>query len=91
MYIEKTKSKGVYYLYLRKYDGRIRYGTKKRTLYAFGRLEKARNNLIEWKNDISKLPEDLKKHGCTRDDLEKWISQTHSKPAGFQNNPLVHM
>ncbi|MCC2248998.1 hypothetical protein JUJ52_03370 [Virgibacillus sp. AGTR] len=91
MYLEKIQSKGNYYLYLKEYDGSILYGSKKRTLYAFGRLEEARKNFVEWNNDINKLPDNFKKYGCTRDDLEKWIDQTHPKPAGFQNSPLVHL
>lgn len=81
MYLEKIQSKGNYYLYLKEYDGSILYGSKKRTLYAFGRLEEARKNFVEWKNDLNKFPEELKDYGCTRDDLDLWVKKTtKSKP-----------
>lgn len=71
MYLEKVKAKGKTYLYLKKYN------VKKMTVYRFGRIEKARENMEVWKEDINTMPKELKELGCTRDDIHRWIQKSH--------------
>lgn len=78
MYLEKSKAKGNVYLYLKEYDRKIKYGAKKRTLYRFGRLEEAREDILRWKKDIRSLPDELKQIGCTQDDIRRWERRTLS-------------
>lgn len=73
MYIERVKSKGRYYLYLKKYDGTIMFGSRKKTLYRFGRLENALEKMKFWLQDINCLPLPLQELGCNEEDIKKWI------------------
>lgn len=79
MYVEKVKSKGNYYLYLRMYDGSIEIGTKKRTLFAFGRLEIVIKDIKKIAYGEKEMPEELKKIGLTRSVLLSWLknNRTH--------------
>lgn len=74
MYIERVRSKGRCYLYLKKYDGRIMFGTKKKTLYRFGRLENALNEMKIWLEDMNCLPLALQELGCSEENLIEWIN-----------------
>lgn len=76
MYLEKVRSKGVDYLYLRKYDSKVKYGTRRKFVYGFGRLEQAREKMINWEKGKEKIPDELKKLGCTSDDIHQWIEKT---------------
>lgn len=76
LYLEKIRSKGVEYLYLRKYDPKVEYGTKRRFVFRFGKTEKARANMIDWVMGNEEMPIELKKLGCTSADVQKWIQKT---------------
>lgn len=76
LYLEKIRSNGIEYLYLRKYDPEVEYGTKKRFLFGFGRLEKAREKMNDWVMGNEEIPIELKKLGCTGADVQKWIQKT---------------
>ncbi|AIF45744.1 hypothetical protein X953_19910 (plasmid) [Virgibacillus sp. SK37] len=85
MYLERIKSKGNYYIYLRMYDQTITYSkNKKTTLYGFGRYEKAIKNMKKWERDFKQFPEELKALGCTRDDLGTWINKLEPRPRNRQ-------
>lgn len=82
MYLERVKAKGKHYLYLRTYDSSITYSkNKKVTLYRFGRLDNAIEEIEEWRKDPGKLPQKLKELNCTRGDLVSWIDYLRNKTA----------
>lgn len=73
MYLERVKSKGRYYLYLKEYAVREYNLTPKVTLFAFGRLEKALKEMYYWRDNFKYFPKELKRVGCTKKDLLNWI------------------
>lgn len=76
MYLEKVKSKGNYYVYLKQYDRTVTYSHDKRVyLYSFGRIDKALNKMYEWKKDSSRFPGELLEIGCGIDDVKQWIKR----------------
>lgn len=79
MYVEKVKSKGNYYLYLRMYDGSIEIGTKKRTLFAFGRIDKALPVIKAMAHDKKEIPKELREVGLTRSVLLSWLNKNRER------------
>jgi hypothetical protein len=79
MFLKSVKSKGNIYLYLCSYDPNTDKETKTRIVYGFGRREKAIKKMIEWKKDFRLFPGELKKIGCSRNDLNKWIEKLNRK------------
>ncbi|UOQ47214.1 hypothetical protein MUN88_14175 [Gracilibacillus caseinilyticus] len=73
MYLERVKAKGKTYLYLKKYCVREFYERNNKTVYGFGRIEKALKQMYKWQQDYSTFPQELKKEGCTKKDLMTWI------------------
>lgn len=77
LYLAKVKAKGHYYLYLRMYSTDFRtdkYRNTRKTLFRFGRADTALKNMYTWRSNFNELPEELKKCGCARNDLENWIA-----------------
>lgn len=74
MYLEKIKSKGNYYLYLKAYEVRENYSRPYKTVYKFGRADQALKHFYEWRRNFETLfPIELLEMGCSREDLEGWI------------------
>lgn len=73
MYLERVKSNGRHYLYLKEYAVREHYISPKITLYAFGRIEKALEKMYYWRDNFKEFPKELEKVGCTKKDLLNWI------------------
>ncbi|SEO80669.1 hypothetical protein SAMN04488134_11364 [Amphibacillus marinus] len=73
MYLERVKAKGKTYLYVRKYCVRPNYSNNTKTVFRFGRIEKALKQLYSWQLG-DKLPNELVKEGCTRQDIADWIN-----------------
>lgn len=78
-FIVKNVSKGREYFYLRKSIRVKNNVVNKKNLFSFGSRKKAIENLNEWKNDISKMPNELKKLGYDLEDIDNWINQIESK------------
>jgi hypothetical protein len=70
MYLKSVKSKGNIYIYLCAYNNQEQ---DKKTLFSFGRVDKAIKKMYEWKEN--KLPVDLIEIGCCREDLFVWIKK----------------
>lgn len=73
MYLERVKSKGNCYLYLKNYSVRQNYASNKVTVYRFGRIEQALESMYRWKRNFKEFPKDLIDIGCNKKDLEIWI------------------
>lgn len=78
-YIVKVKAKGREYFYLRKSVRGKNNMVRKETIFSFGTKEKAFSKLLEWKYDLSLLPNELKKLGYDLEDVEIWINQINKK------------
>lgn len=72
-YLERVKSKGKVYLYLKEYENRPFYENKSITIYAFGRIEIAKNNMKTWYDNFNLFPQQLKQLGFCKEDLKGWI------------------
>jgi hypothetical protein len=70
MFLKNVKSKGKVYIYLCAYNN---LDQDKKILFSFGRIDKAKKDLHNWKNDFSQFPLVLSELGCTRGDLIEWI------------------
>lgn len=73
MYLERVISKGNCYLYLKAYSVRTNYSRPYKTVYKFGRIETALQNMKAWKSDFSSFPGELKELGLNKTDLDNWI------------------
>ncbi|MDF9504987.1 hypothetical protein P5808_27810 [Bacillus cereus] len=84
-YLKFKKSKGNYYVYLVKSVRES--GVKKDiTLYKFGRLETALENMFEWRNEFELFPKELLEMGYTWEDLHEWVTtlETGYSPRGIK-------
>ncbi|MGG3805838.1 hypothetical protein [Metabacillus fastidiosus] len=74
MFLSGLKVKNTYYIYLTAYNARDPYGSRKKTLYKFGRLDEAVLKMYYWRDNFSNFPYVLVELGCTEDDLREWIN-----------------
>ncbi|MFD2446687.1 hypothetical protein ACFSO7_22365 [Bacillus sp. CGMCC 1.16607] len=73
MYLQTAKAKGNAYIYLVAYEMSYKGLASRRTLYGFGRKDKAAKKMYSWKENFSTFPTELLELGCTQDDLNYWI------------------
>lgn len=73
LYLQRSKSKGNDYLYLRNYSNREHYSSNRVTVFSFGRVEVALKNMYKWRADFSEFPIELRELGCGINELEVWI------------------
>jgi hypothetical protein len=80
-FLVKVRAKNKEYFYLRKAERLKEDKSIKRdkNIYSFGSQEKAMENLLMWKNDITNLPGKLKDLGYELEDVLSWIEQIESK------------
>jgi len=69
MFIQRVKAKGQFYYYACIYDGKNERG--KRSVYSFGRKEKALHEISSWRNH-STIPGQLIELGLKVENLDKW-------------------
>ena len=72
-YLKFKRSKGNFYVYLVK-SVRDNGVKKDIVLYRFGRLEKALENLYDWRMNYEKTPKELLNFGYEWHDLHEWVN-----------------
>ena len=77
-FLERVNSHGFTYLYLNEYAVRKNYSTNRMTIYRFGRIENALEKMYRWQNNFSEFPNELKKLGFNKYDLNKWIDRVEN-------------
>ncbi|WP_051575095.1 hypothetical protein [Sporolactobacillus terrae] len=73
MYLEKRKANGQVYIYLMQYAVRENYVNNKRTVFRFGRADRAKKKIKHWSQHFHMIPMELLDQGITKSDLEKWM------------------
>lgn len=74
MYLERAKSRGNTYLYLKKYRRQPEpFYSNKISVFSFGRIENALKQMRDWEKDFENFPNELLQLGCDLDDLQAWI------------------
>jgi hypothetical protein len=73
LFLSKKTTKGHHYLYLQRYQVRDHYKNLKLTVFRFGRLESAKQQMYAWRENFNEFPKELIDLGCTKRDLEVWI------------------
>lgn len=72
MFISRVKAKGQLYYYAYVYDGGSNYG--KKTVYSFGKRDKAIGLIASWK-DSERIPGELIQLGLKVENLDKWLEK----------------
>lgn len=74
-FLQKVKSKGRYYIYLREYQAMMGYADDKITIYRFGNINNCLEKMYAWVNSEKDLPHELKIRDIGKKEIYKWIRE----------------
>lgn len=79
-WIERHKSNGKQYIYLKAHTGYEEYRSKPETrIYNFGNVENAVAKLYYWSSFPEKIPPELVEKGFNHEDITKWFETVESR------------